>query len=144
MLGSSINPESFVLDLLGASDDPGHRVLPQNVPSGFENHVNANFGADDVNGITTIFYNFKTIYSTDLSNNSLVNAISDIQKQRAREALGCGPSNLGIQFVETSNLGITIATGSSTGLLNIGNLQIQNEAARNFAYGSTQHLPNHW
>ncbi len=132
ILGSSINPESFMLDLLGASDDPGHRVLPQNQTGAFENHVNANFGADKVNGITTIFYNFKTVYSTDLSGNQLVNAISDVQKQRAREALGLWAKYLGIQFVETSNLGVTIATGTTTGLTNVSGTQIQDEIASNF------------
>ncbi len=132
VLGSSINPESFKLDLLGASDDPGHRVLPQNQLGAFEDHVNSRFGADKIDGITTIFYNFKTIYSSDLSGNQLVNAISDIQKQRAREALGLWAKYLGVQFVETSNLGITIATGTRTGLLNVTGTQIQDEIARSF------------
>ena len=127
ILGSSIDPESFILDLLGASDDPGHRVLPQNLLGSFEDHINPKFGADKIDGITTIFYNFKTIYSVDISANSLVNAISELQKQRAREAMGLWAKYLGIQFVETSNLGVTIATGSLTGLVPSSTLQIQTE-----------------
>ncbi len=95
---------------MGASDDPAHRLLPQNQLGAFEDHVNPAFGADDTDGITTIYYNFRTIYSQDLFGVSLVNAISDIQKQRAREALGLWAKYLGIQFVETADLGITIAT----------------------------------
>ncbi|MCC6510379.1 MAG: pre-peptidase C-terminal domain-containing protein, partial [Pirellulaceae bacterium] len=132
VLGSSIDPESFALDLLGASNDPGHRVLPQNQLGSFEGHVNQSFGADNVDGITTIFYNFRSTYSSDLFGVPLVNAISEIQKQRAREALGLWAKYVGVQFVETSDLGVTIATGAATGLRPLAGTQIQNSAARNF------------
>lgn len=132
VLGSSIDPEQFVLDLQGASNDPGHRLLPQNQVGAFEDHVNPRFGADDTDGITTIFYNFQTVYSTDLSGTPLVNAISTIQKQRAREALSLWSKYLGIQFVETADLGLSIATGSLSGLRPLAGTQIQSEFARNF------------
>ncbi len=134
VLGSSIDPESFILDLLGASNDPGHRVLPQNLVGSFEDHINQSFGnrgADNVNGITTIFYNFKTTYSS--TNPVLTNAISEVQKNRAREALGLWAKYVGVQFVETANLGITIATGSLSGLSSLPNTQVQVEAASGFA-----------
>ncbi len=132
ILGSSIDPEAFILDLQGASNDPAHRVLVQNQTTSFEDHINPNFGADKVNGITTIFYNFKTQYSVDNLLTPLTNAINDTQKQRARESLSLWAKYLGIQFVETADLGITIATGSFTGLVAAPNSQIQTEAARGF------------
>lgn len=116
VLGSSIDPEAFTLDLQGASDDPAHRQLPQNVVNSFEDHINGNFTADNTNGITTIYYNFEGIFGRDNSNNLLANAISDVQKQRAREALALWSKYIGVQFVETSNLGLTIATGPLTGV----------------------------
>ncbi|MGN6133217.1 MAG: hypothetical protein ACTHOU_01910, partial [Aureliella sp.] len=130
MLGSSIDPEHFILDLLGASDDPGHRVLLQNQTGSngnFEDHVNSNFGADHTDGITTIFYNFRTNYSTDNLGTPLVNAINETQKQRAREALSLWAKYLGVQFVETPDLGLTIATGSLTGLRQLSGTEIRSE-----------------
>ncbi len=127
VLSSSIDPEQFILDLMGATDDPAQRTLLQNQVGSFEDHVNPNFGADKTDGITTIFYNFKTIYSVDSSGNQLVNAINNTQKQRAREALSLWAKYLGIQFVETADLGVTIATGSLTGLRPAANTQLQNE-----------------
>ena len=127
VLGSSIDPENFVLDLLGASDDPGHRTLLQNQVGSFEDHINPAFTADTVDGITTIFYNFRTLFSTDNTNTPLVNAISAAQKQRAREALSLWAKYLGIQFVETPDLGLTIATGSLTGLTQLPGTQVNSE-----------------
>ena len=46
ILNSAIDPQPFELDLPGASDDSGHRQLPQNSVANFENHVNQSFGAD--------------------------------------------------------------------------------------------------
>lgn len=116
VLASAIDPEAFILDLPGASDDAAHRVLPQNVTNSFEDHVNAAFGADATDGISTIYYNFRSLYSFDAAGNPLVNAINGEQQERAREVLSLWSNYIGVQFIETADAGLTIATGSLTGL----------------------------
>ena len=128
ILSSSVDPEPFALDLLGGSDDSAHRILPQNLIGGFENHVNATFGADPTAGISTIYYNFKTTYSRDNSNNPLINSITAEQRRRTREALNLWASKIGVQFIETADQGITIALGSLTGLTPVAGTQLQTES----------------
>lgn len=119
ILSSAIDPESFVLDLPGASDDAAHRLLPQNNPNDFDDHVNQAFGADSTDGITTIYYNFRDTYAVNQAGQALPNAISAQQKQRAREALSLWANYIGVQFVETADLGLTIATGTFNNLSNV-------------------------
>ncbi len=99
-LSSAIDPKDFDLDLIGASNDPGHRVLVQNLTTSFEDHVNRRFGADSTAGITTIYYNFRTTFSTDAAGAPLTNAITPEQRQRTREALSLWANYIGVQFVE--------------------------------------------
>lgn len=115
VLSSAIDPQSFALDLPGASDDPAHRQLAQNLIGGFEDHVNPAFGADATDGITTIYYNFQAIYGQTNSGTPLGNAIGSVEKTRAREVLSLWAKYIGVQFVETSDLGLTIAAGNVTG-----------------------------
>lgn len=124
VLSSAIEPKPILLDQAGASDDAGHRRMLQGFTNYLEDHINPNFGADATDGITTIYYNFRTIYSTDAGNTPLTNAITDQQKQRAREVLGLWSKYLGVQFIETSDLGLTIATGSFSGLRPLTGTQI--------------------
>ncbi len=112
ILSSEINAVPYNFDLIGATDDPGMRKVPTEAGASFEQYINAAFGADKVAGATTISYNFQLTYGTDSSGNPLTNAITEKQKQRAREVLQIWSDNLGVQFIETPNLGITIATGS--------------------------------
>ena len=107
VVSSSIDPEEFILDLAGANDDAGHTQLNR------QYDVNTNFGADDTPGIETIYYNFQNLYGVDSSGNTLNNQLSDLQKVRAREAFGLWQNYLGVQFVETNDLGITIAVGDT-------------------------------
>ena len=116
VLSSAIDPKSFALDLLGASDDPGHRQLVQNLLGGFEDHVNSAFGPDAVDGISTIYYNFQSVYAQTNTGDALGNSISEQQKTRAREVLSLWAKYIGVQFVETSDLGLTIAAGPVAGL----------------------------
>jgi large repetitive protein len=116
ILSSAIEHQDYLLDLPGSSDDAGHRNLPQNSINEFENHINPAFGADDNSGIATIYYNFRNEFSQDLAGNTLINAINEDQKERAREVLSLWSSKIGVQFVETADLGLTIATGALTGL----------------------------
>lgn len=112
ILTSEINAVPYNFDLIGAANDPGMRDVPEEAGASFEQYINAAFGADHVAGTTTISYNFQLTYGTDSSGNPLTNAITEKQKQRAREVLQIWSDNLGIQFIETPNSGITIATGS--------------------------------
>ena len=116
ILSSEINAVPYNFDLIGAQDDPGMRDVPNEAGASFEQYINAAFGADKVAGVTTINYNFQLIYATDSSGNALTNAITEKQKQRAREALQIWSDHLGVQFIETPNSGITIATGSLAAL----------------------------
>ena len=127
VLSSSIDPEKFNLDFPGASDDAAHRNLAQNLVGGFEDHVNSRFGADATDGITTIFYNFRQTYAFTNTGTALNNAISSDQKTRAREVLSLWSKYIGVQFVETADLGLTIAAGPVAGIRGVANTQFQNE-----------------
>lgn len=127
VLSSSIDPESYLLDLPGASNDAAHRDLPQNLVNSFEDHVNKSFGADSTDGITTIFYNFRSTYALDSSGAPRVNAINPEQKQRAREVLSLWSNYIGVQFVETADLGLTIAAGPVTGIQPVAGTRFINE-----------------
>ncbi|MFO0940772.1 MAG: pre-peptidase C-terminal domain-containing protein [Pirellulales bacterium] len=126
VLSSQIDPVSSTLDLPGGNDDPGSRELPSQSGSDFgdtyEDHVNALFGADSIDGVSTIYYNFKSVYATDALGNPLTNAITEKQKSRAREAFQIWSNHLGVQFVETSNLGLTMVLGSTAALGNGANV----------------------
>jgi hypothetical protein len=116
VLSSAIDPQTFALDLPGASDDPAHRQLAQNLLGGFEDHVNPAFGADATDGITTIYYNFQAVYGQSNSGIALGNSIGSVEKARAREVLSLWSKYIGVQFVETSDLGLTIAAGPVSGI----------------------------
>ncbi|MDZ4850413.1 MAG: tandem-95 repeat protein [Pirellulaceae bacterium] len=126
ILTSEIKTTVLGLDRLGASDDPGHRDLGA---TGFENHINENFGADKNPGITNIFYNFRSDYASGFTN-----SIRDAQKDRVREALQIWSNYLGVQFTESANSGLTFSTGVLNALFgpNPPNVSVQNEAAFNY------------
>lgn len=125
ILSSAIEASPFRLDLAGASNDAAHPIQLQGDANTPGKHVNNRFGADSTDGITTIYYNFRNIYSTDASNTPLTNAITDQQKQRAREVLGLWSKYIGVQFIETESLGLTIASGSFSGLRVLPGTQVQ-------------------
>ncbi len=92
--------------------------MPASAGGFFDQHINALFGPDAIDGVSTILYNFQRFYGTDTSGQPLTNAITAKQQERVREALQIWSNHVGVQFVETPNQGITIATGSFTGLGN--------------------------
>ncbi|XZE46976.1 tandem-95 repeat protein [Pirellulaceae bacterium SH467] len=106
LMTSTIDAETHLLDLIGAANDPGQRVVPES----FENHINPSFGGDDFPGIRTLFYNFRSNYGT-VGGSPVTNAITEKQKERVREALSLWSNQLGVQFVETANSGLTFALG---------------------------------
>ncbi|GAB5405863.1 MAG: hypothetical protein Aurels2KO_40940 [Aureliella sp.] len=132
ILSSAIDPESFVLDLPGASDDPGHRQLPQSNSQAFEDHVNKRFGADATDGITTIYYNFRASYALDQNGTPLANSIDAEQRERAREVLSLWSDSIGVQFVETEDLGLTIALGTLGTVNTVDDTQFIGGATGNF------------
>ncbi len=62
-------------------------------------------------GITTAFYNFRDFYGVDPEGNALKNQITETQKQRTREVFELYGEYLGIDFIESADLGMTIVTG---------------------------------
>ncbi len=111
LVPSSIDPQPFALDLPGGQDEPGHRDIPAEVGSSFEQHINPNFGPDVQDGVTTIPYNFRQVYGYDAQGNPLSNLITEKQKTRVREAVELWAKHLGIQFLETADQGLTFVTG---------------------------------
>lgn len=102
ILSSSIDPEFFPFDFPGRTDEPGHRDISA------ESHIG---GVDNFPGIQEIPYNFQDIYGFDPNGNVLHNVITANQKQRAREVFELYANYLGVQFIETADLGFTIVTG---------------------------------
>jgi len=109
LISSEINPELFPLQFPGSVDEPGHRSIP------VQSHFLGD-GTDAEPGITTVYYNFKTIYGQDPDGNNLLNLITDQQKDLTRSIFELYGHYLGIQFVEDkatgpSAQGWVIATG---------------------------------
>jgi hypothetical protein len=66
---------------------------------------------DPATGITVLRYNFKSDYGVDPQGNQLKNAITETQKQRAREIFDLYSISTGMRFIETPNQGLTVVTG---------------------------------
>ncbi len=132
IISSKIDVQPYGIEFPGASDMAGHRDIP------FEFHYNQNRSGDSEDGIAEIHYNFRDIYGYDPFGNPLRNAITEAQKQRAREIFALYSQYLGVQFVETTGKGIsdtdiTIATGDLRAL----NELINNGAGYPYALNGT-------
>lgn len=103
IITGAVDPKSFALPYPGSNDEPGHRDIPA------ESHVGTNNGGSF--GTALAFYNFQDVYGTDPQGNVLQNGITEAQKQRAREVFELYGYYLGIKFIETADLGITVVTG---------------------------------
>jgi len=107
VINAQIQPQPIALPPLpGGLDEPGHREIP----------IEAHFGSTGTDpafpgNIATIFYNFQDIYGTDPQGNILFNEINEDQKQRTREIFELLGYYLGIEAVETENLGLIVVTG---------------------------------
>lgn len=115
IFNESIDAQPFLIELPGGNDDPGHRELDE-VAGALLQHINDNFGPDVQNGITEIAYNFNPIFDTSPTGVPFQNQITERQKTRIREALGLWSSNIGVQFRETADSGITFALGDVSNL----------------------------
>ncbi len=114
VVAESIDPQPFLIELAGGNDDPGHRDLEVGV-DGLRGHINSNFGPDALDGITEIPYNFQGIFDSQGSTDFL-NQINARQKTRIREVLNLWAAELGVQFRETLDEGITFAVGDTSNL----------------------------
>jgi hypothetical protein len=91
----------------GTVDEPGHRELP----IALETHAMPAASLTNAAAAGLIAYNFQINYGVDGQGNPLVNAITETQKQRAREIFEYYSLRTGIRVVETENSGFTIVTG---------------------------------
>jgi len=100
--------EKYTLQFPSADDEPGHRDIP--IPESM--HIN---GSDSIDGIETIQYNFRTeiglIPAANGGTEPAFNDITEEQKERAREVFELISSYAGVQFVETAQDGMIVATG---------------------------------
>ena len=103
----AVDPQTFLIEPAGSDDDPAHTLIRQ--------HINSAFGPDVTDGVTEIAYNFKGIFE-QVGSTSYLNQISDVQKNRIREALNLWGSKIGVQFRETEDEGIIFAVGDDARL----------------------------
>ncbi|MQG87358.1 MAG: tandem-95 repeat protein [SAR202 cluster bacterium] len=107
--GQITETEDFPIVLPGSSDEPGHREF--NIET--ENHISLGESDDDLN-ISIVKYCFQNNLGQVPGDNGLqpaYNTITEVQKQRAREILEQLQGKIGVQFVETEDQGVIIATG---------------------------------
>ncbi len=105
LINSTIrNSTPLALDFPGGSNEPGNRRIRM--------QDNLLGGADSVDGTSVIFYNFQGQLGI-FSNTALLNAITEQQKQRVREIFTLYERYLGVRFVESDNLGLTVAVGDT-------------------------------
>ncbi|MCO8121426.1 tandem-95 repeat protein [Stieleria sp. TO1_6] len=114
VVSESIDPQPFDIELGGGNDDAGHRDLAGSAGE-LRRHINPAFGADATDGITEISYNFQGIFDS-VGTTDYLNQISATQKTRIREVLNLWSANIGVQFTETMNEGITFAVGDTANL----------------------------
>ena len=94
------NTTPFPLDFPGANDEAGVRS------NRYQQHVNR----VDRDGIEVINYNFAAALGT--ANNSVqLNAITEPQKDMVRQIFSLYEKYFGVRFLESDNLGITVAVG---------------------------------
>ncbi|MEI7780428.1 MAG: fibronectin type III domain-containing protein, partial [Planctomycetota bacterium] len=91
----------------GSVDEPGHRDTPADSGA----HVIPEWMTSPATGSSVGFYNFQSDYGTDPQGNTLYNAITEAQKQRAREVFELLGRYSGLRFVESESDGLTVVTG---------------------------------
>jgi hypothetical protein len=103
-----LRSDKYSLRFPGPDNEPGHR----DIPIAGAMHIN---GFDQVDGIETVQYNFQSeIGLIPIANGGTGIAFNDItetQKERAREIFALISEYAGVQFIETVDSGLIIATG---------------------------------
>ena len=90
----------------GGNDEPGHRDIPA------ESHIGSSGTTPAVPGaVSVVQFNFADVYGSDPQGNILHNAITENQKQRAREIFELWSKKTGMVVQETAGSGIQIITG---------------------------------
>ena len=78
MISGAIDPQNYGLTLPGGNNEPGHRNIPA------ENHLL--LGADNIDGISTIFYNFQHVIGVDLKQDGSRTAIIEVNDNPSIDA----------------------------------------------------------
>lgn len=106
----SISAKPYDIQFPGGNDDPGHRDNPIDG----DKHL-ADGAEDNTDGVSTVYYNFKknigSISNGQGGSQPAFNLITENQKQRVREVFDLFSRYAGIQFIESQDQGITVATG---------------------------------
>lgn len=105
------NTTPLELDFPGGSDELGNRF------NRMQDHLRRTANgqlvtADSQDGTAIIYYNFQTQLGR-FTGTTLLNSITEQQRQRTREVLSLYERYLGVRFVETESLGLTIAVGDT-------------------------------
>ena len=107
VVNSQITPQGIALPpYAGGNDEPGHRDIPA------ESHIGSSGTTPVVPGaLAVVEFNFADVYGSDPQGNILHNAITENQKQRAREIFEIWSKKTGMIVRETSSSGIQVITG---------------------------------
>ena len=137
--GEIRNERPFDLDLPGP-DYPGVRQTRVDDPTRNDGVVALDYvrrGADARDGITEFRYDFRSTFLGDDPNRPGVdndrtyfNSITEIQRQRVREALSVFSQYLGVNFVEVESLGTAAQSAVSDFTIAVGDLAGANPDAR--------------
>lgn len=116
--GVPVSNNEYLVDFPGGAGAPGVQEFRSEDPSSYNAPQ-----ADPLDGVSTYFYNFFGQFRGDDPNTAgvdnnrvLFNNITEQQKQRVREALDLYSQYLGVQFVESPDMGLQIAVGEITNL----------------------------
>ncbi len=113
--GVPVSNNEYLIDFPGGAGAPGVQEFRPEDPSSYGAPQ-----ADALDGISTYFYNFFGQYRGDDPTTATVdddrvlfNNITEQQKQRVREVLDLYSQYLGVQFVESADMGLQIAVGET-------------------------------
>jgi hypothetical protein len=105
---ASIGGDPGALQYPGHLEEVGHRDIP------IQHHVHGPIDLDP--NVPVYNYSFPINYGVDPNGNTLLNAITEEQKTRARQGFDLYSRYLGVRFVETDASGIKIAVGDVAAL----------------------------
>ena len=129
IIGGSIENQidEYSLQFPGGPDVPGVRSIRPEDPARLDLAVPLDVwreGADEVSGITTVYYDFPDSWKGDDPESGLsteqdllktyLNVMTEQQKDRVREALSLYSEYLGLQFVEASGVPAEAADDNAT------------------------------
>lgn len=100
----------------GGSDTPGNGSTQDTLAAGMTGErTDANPGTTPapLGTLPTLYYNFQDVYGSDPQGSTLHNAITENQKNLARQIFDMYGQYLGVKFVETLNTGFIIVTGDA-------------------------------